>query len=66
MYKVIVTFHDAQDNFHEYLVGDTYPREGLEVSEARLKELSTDQNRRVMPLIQKVAAKKKTNARADS
>ncbi|GAB5856908.1 hypothetical protein JMUB7529_28170 [Staphylococcus aureus] len=41
MYKVIERFEDAQDNGHEYQVGDTYPRDGLEVSEERFTELST-------------------------
>ncbi|GAB5756699.1 hypothetical protein JMUB7519_28020 [Staphylococcus aureus] len=40
MYKVIERFEDAQDNGHEYQVGDTYPRDGLEVSEERFTELS--------------------------
>ncbi|GAB5870223.1 hypothetical protein JMUB7539_27190 [Staphylococcus aureus] len=30
MYKVIERFEDAQDNGHEYQVGDIYPRDGLE------------------------------------
>ncbi|HDA2179614.1 Rho termination protein [Staphylococcus aureus] len=46
MYKVIERFEDAQDNGHEYQVGDIYPRDGLEVSEERFAELSTTNNRR--------------------
>ncbi|CAA4554527.1 Rho termination protein [Staphylococcus aureus] len=46
MYKVIERFEDAQDNGHEYQVGDIYPRDGLEVSEERFTELSTTNNRR--------------------
>lgn len=46
MYKVIERFEDAQDNGHEYQVGDIYPRDGLEVSEERFTELSTINNRR--------------------
>ncbi|HIA6640336.1 TPA: Rho termination factor N-terminal domain-containing protein [Staphylococcus aureus] len=46
MYKVIERFEDAQDNGHEYQVGDVYPRDGLEVSEERFTELSTINNRR--------------------
>ncbi|QFL06054.1 Rho termination protein [Staphylococcus aureus] len=45
MYKVIERFEDAQDNGHEYQVGDIYPRDGLEVSEERFTELSTTNNR---------------------
>ncbi|HIA6910701.1 TPA: Rho termination factor N-terminal domain-containing protein [Staphylococcus aureus] len=46
MYKVIERFEDAQDDGHEYQVGDVYPRDGLEVSEERFTELSTINNRR--------------------
>lgn len=54
MYKVIKFFTDLQDNDHAYHVGDIFPREGLEVSEKRLVELSTDQNKRGIPLIEAV------------
>lgn len=54
MYKVIKYFTDLQDNSHAYHVGDTFPREGVEVEEKRLIELSTDANRRKTPLIEKV------------
>lgn len=42
------------DNEHAYNVGDVYPREGLDVSKERLTELSTDKNRRNIPLIERV------------
>ena len=54
MYKVIKYFTDLQDNNHAYNVGDVFPHDGMEVSEKRLMELSTDANRRCMPLIEKV------------
>ena len=54
MYKVLVQFTDLQDNNHKYLPGETYPRAGLEVSMTRLKELSTDKNRRRRPMIELV------------
>ena len=54
MYKVIKFFRDLQDNNHAYKVGDIFPHKGMEVSEDRLLELSTDKNRRQMPLIEKV------------
>lgn len=54
MYKVIKFFRDLQDNNHAYKVGDIFPHKGMEVSEDRLLELSTDKNRRQMPLIKKV------------
>lgn len=59
MYKVIKFFRDLQDNNHAYKVGDIFPHEGMEVSEDRLLELSTDANRRHMPLIEKVEEPKK-------
>jgi T4 recombination endonuclease VII, dimerisation. len=54
MYKTIVAFNDLQDNRHEYKVGDTFPREGVEPSEERLKELSSAENKRGKVLIELV------------
>ncbi len=54
MFKVIKHFTDLQDNSFAYHVGDTYPREGFEVSPERLDELSTDKNRRGIPLIEEI------------
>ena len=54
MYKTLIYFEDLQDENHAYNPGDEFPREGLEVSEERLEELSTDKNRRKKPLIKKV------------
>lgn len=51
-YRVIKFFTDMQDGNHEYKVGDTYPREGVKVSPARIHELSTGENRQNEPLIQ--------------
>lgn len=51
MYKVIKDFIDLQDANHEYRAGEVFPRSGLKVSAERLKELSTDRNRRNQPLI---------------
>ena len=53
MYKVISFFEDLKDSNHPYNVGDVFPRVGLKVSEERLKELSTNANRRGIPLIEK-------------
>ena len=53
MYKVLTKFRDLEDNNYTYEEGDTYPREGLEVSADRLKELSTKKNRRKTQLIKK-------------
>ena len=54
MYRVIKAFVDLQDNNHKYDVGDIYPHNKKKVSASRIKELSTDKNRRGIPLIEKV------------
>ena len=65
MYKVIKLFADLQDNNYEYKAGDIFPRKGLSVSEERLAELSSVNNKRGIILIEKVkeAAPKKTAAK---
>lgn len=57
MYRVIKAFTDLQDGDHAYAEGDTYPRNGLTVSDARLAELSEVKNRQRTPLIEAVVAK---------
>ena len=57
MYKVIKFFTDLQDNDFAYEVGAPFPREGLEVTEDRLAELASSNNRRRQPLIEKVEEK---------
>lgn len=59
MYKVIHYFTDLQDNNHEYNVGDTFPRIGLEVSDKRIQELAGSDNKQYKPLIEEVKPKKK-------
>ena len=44
-------FTDLQDNRYAYKAGDVFPRNGLEVSDDRLNELSSNHNRRGIPLI---------------
>ena len=44
MYKVIKYFTDLQDNNYAYYVGDTFPRNGVEVCAERIAELSSDKN----------------------
>lgn len=39
MYKATMNLRDTQDKDHLYKEGETFPREGLEVSEERLKDL---------------------------
>lgn len=50
-YTVLKSFADAQDNYHIYRAGEEYPRPDLEVSEERIRELSTAGNRLNTPLI---------------
>ena len=52
MYRVIHFFTDLQDNGLKYSVGDIFPRTGLTVSENRLKELATVNNKQGKPLIE--------------
>lgn len=54
MYRVIEFFTDMQDNDRPYNVGDIFPRDGLKVSAARIKELSTTANLRGVALIEEV------------
>lgn len=59
MYKVIKMFTDLQDDNYKYEVGDIYPRKDLEVTDERIKELSSKNNKQGVPLIKKVRQPKK-------
>ena len=59
MYKVIVGFRDLRDGNHVYQPGDEFPRAGLQVDAERLKELSSDKNRRKTPLIKEVTERRR-------
>lgn len=54
MYRVVHLFTDLQDSDHRYDVGDIFPRDGLTVSEERLRELSTANNKQHCVLIEHV------------
>lgn len=54
MYITKVYFEDAQDEHRPYKPGDVYPRSGLNPSKQRIKELSSDENIRGIPLIAEV------------
>lgn len=54
MYEVIHFFTDLQDFDHPYNVGDRFPRDGMQASEDRIKELSGNTNRQRKPLIKKI------------
>ena len=53
-YEVIKYFTDLQDNNYPYNVGDIFPRQGKEVTEERIAELSGSNNRQHTPLIKEV------------
>lgn len=53
-YEVIRYFTDAQDNDYAYREGDTYPRDGLTVSDARIKDLLSGNNFQRIALIKRV------------
>jgi hypothetical protein len=59
MFKVIKYFTDLQDKNYAYNVGDTFPRRGVKVTDARIKELSGKQNKQGVPLIKEVKQTKK-------
>ena len=66
MYKVIKYFTDLQDNNYAYYVGDTFPRNGVEVGSERIAELSSDKNLQGVPLIEEVVEKpKRTRKKKD-
>lgn len=60
-YEVIHNFKDLEDNEHIYIKGkDIYPREGLEPSKKRIKELSSNKNKIGEVLIQKIETDEST------
>lgn len=63
MYKVVKAFTDLQDQNHFYNVGDVYPRDGVNVSDNRIKELSGTNNRQHTILIEGQEAVKVTRKR---
>lgn len=62
MYKALITFTDLQDNNYKYHPGDEFPRNGLEVTEGRIKELLSSNNRRNKPVIAEEKPKEKPEA----
>lgn len=65
MYKVVLSFTDLQDDNHVYLVGDSFPRKGVEISDKRIAELSSNKNKRGIALIEKVEKPDKAVEEAD-
>lgn len=52
-YIVIKQFKDSQDGKHLYKVGAKFPRGNKKVSQERLEELLSSNNRQRTPLIKK-------------
>lgn len=50
-YEVVKDFKDLQDKGYVYRARDPFPREGVEVSEDRIQELSSVENKRKEILI---------------
>lgn len=66
-YEVLEYFEDLLDNRHKYFPGGAYPRRGLKPTAERLEELSTDKNRRGVPLIKEEQKEdNETQAEAES
>ena len=54
-YRVINSFKDLEDNNHIYIKDkDIYPREGLEPTKKRIKELTTEKNKIGKVLIEEI------------
>lgn len=62
MYKVLHYFTDSQDENRAYHTGDTFPRDGLSVSDERIAELSSKNNKLGIPLIGNGKAEPKAEA----
>ncbi len=54
MYRVIKFFTDLHDNDYAYHVGDTFPREGVSVTQKRFDELAGNNNKQGSPLIEEI------------
>ena len=65
-YKVIEYFEDLQDNGRPYNVGDVFPVDGNTVTDERIAELASTQNRRRIPLIEEVVEKPKRTRKKKS
>lgn len=66
MYKVIRYFTDAQDGERPYNVGDVYPREGLNPSDSRIRDLRDGNNFQRVALIEFVPDPKPSDESAEA
>ena len=63
-YVVIETFVDLQNDNHRYSVGDKFPHADIEVSDKRISDLLSGNNRRKRPLIEEVKEEAKKPIKA--
>lgn len=63
MFKAVKTFFDLTDGNREYHPGDVFPRDGLEVSAARLEQLATSNNRLGYAVIEEVKEQEEKQTR---
>lgn len=54
-FLVIAPFVDLEDGHHMYRVGDIYPRAGLNVSEERIMQLLSTQNKAHKSFLERIA-----------
>lgn len=54
-FLVIAPFVDLEDGHHIYCKGDIYPREGLNVSDERIMQLLSTQNKARKSFLERVA-----------
>lgn len=60
MIKVVKEFYDLQDGCYRYRKGDTYPRKGYKVTDARIAELAGNKNKLGKALIEVEQPKEET------
>lgn len=60
-YIAVSDFTDLQDNRHAYHTGDKFPRVGLTVSDERIAELLSANNRRGKPMIKPLGEVERDN-----
>lgn len=63
-YVVIEAFVDLQNDNHRYSVGDKFPHAEIEVSDKRISDLLSGNNRRKRPLIKEVKEEAKKPIKA--
>lgn len=53
-YRAIQFFTDLQDDNYAYNIGDVFPRRGMIVSENRIQELCSGNNKQHRPVIEEI------------